>query len=85
MTMSEKLGQIRSLVVSRGEISVREVFALARSKRELILTFLAFLELVKETEILLIQQKLFGEIIARRRTKEEETPEAPAAPAAEAH
>jgi segregation and condensation protein A len=85
MTMSEKLTQIRTLVESRYEINVREVFALARSKRELILTFLAFLELVKETEILLIQQKLFGEIIARRRTREEETPDAPAVPAAEVY
>jgi chromatin segregation and condensation protein Rec8/ScpA/Scc1 (kleisin family) len=46
---------------------VREVFELARSKRELILTFLAFLELVKETQIILIQSQLFGEIIARAR------------------
>jgi segregation and condensation protein A len=85
MTMSEKLMQIRTLVESRHEINVREVFALARSKRELILTFLAFLELVKETEILLIQHKLFGEIIARRRTKEGETPDMPAAPTAEVY
>jgi segregation and condensation protein A len=85
MTMSEKLTQIRTLVLSRDEINVREVFALARSKRELILTFLAFLELVKETEILLIQHKLFGEIIARRRTREGETPELPAAPTAEVY
>lgn len=66
-TMSEKLEQIRRLVGERGEINVREVFALARSRRELILTFLAFLELVKETEISLIQERLFGEILARPR------------------
>lgn len=67
-TMSEKLAQIRTLVAVRGELNVREVFALARSKRELILTFLAFLELVKEAEITLIQESLFGEILARLRT-----------------
>jgi segregation and condensation protein A len=67
MSMSEKLTQIRTLLAERGELNVREVFALARSKRELILTFLAFLELVKETQIILIQSQLFGEIIARAR------------------
>jgi segregation and condensation protein A len=67
MTMSEKLSQIRDLIAVRLELNVREVFELAASKRELILTFLAFLELVKETEITLFQGKLFGEIIARKR------------------
>lgn len=67
VTMAEKLVQIRTLINKRGEISIREIFALARSKRELLLTFLACLELVKEAEISLIQQQLFGEIIARKR------------------
>lgn len=67
MSMSEKLKQIRTLLAERKEINVREVFEMAHSKRELILTFLAFLELVKESKILLVQQQLFGDIIARAR------------------
>jgi len=67
MTMAEKLAQINRLLSERFEINVRELFELAHSKRELILTFLAFLELVKETKITLIQRELFGEIYARRR------------------
>ncbi|MEP7273951.1 MAG: segregation/condensation protein A [Acidobacteriota bacterium] len=80
MTMSQKLTQIRDLISTHGELNVRAVFELARSKRELILTFLAFLELVKESEIILIQLKLFGEIIARKRTviAQAEAPEAAA-------
>jgi segregation and condensation protein A len=78
MTMSEKLQQIRRAIAERNEIKVREMFELARSKRELILTFLAFLELVKEAEIVLIQRRLFGEIIARKRAS------APSAAASEA-
>ena len=74
MTIGEKLAQIRALIAVSGEISVREVFELAGSKRDLILTFLAFLELVKEGEISLIQQRLFGEIIARKRVVTAETP-----------
>jgi segregation and condensation protein A len=67
MTMAEKLAQILSLLDARREINVREVFERARSKRELILTFLTFLELVKEQKIFLVQPQLFGEIIARKR------------------
>jgi len=74
MTIGEKLAQIRALIAQGGEIIVREVFELAGSKRDLILTFLAFLELVKEGEILLIQQRLFGEIIARKRIAPAEAP-----------
>lgn len=67
VSMGEKLAQIRGLLAEHKEIKVRDVFELARSKRELILTFLAFLELVKETQIILIQSQLFGDIIARKR------------------
>lgn len=67
ITMAEKLAQINKLLSERFEINVRELFDLAHSKRELILTFLAFLELVKDASIRLIQRELFGEIFARRR------------------
>ena len=75
MTMAEKLVQIRRLVAERGEFNVREVFVMAASRREMILTFLAFLELVKGAEIVLLQQRLFGEIIARRRDPSEKVEE----------
>jgi segregation and condensation protein A len=67
VTMSHKLAHIRNLLADREELVVRELFEHCKSRRELILTFLAFLELVKEAEITLTQQVLFGEIIARRR------------------
>jgi len=70
MTMSQKLAQIRDLIEQREEFNVREVFLMAKSKRELILTFLAFLELVKESFLVLMQHELFGEIIARRRPEQ---------------
>lgn len=83
MSMSEKLAQIRRLLAERREINVRDVFELAHNKRELILTFLAFLELVKESQIVLVQQQLFGEIIARPREAaiENTRPETTDAPA----
>lgn len=67
VTMAEKVAQIRAALDINAEINVRDLFMLARSKRELIVTFLAFLELVKAAEISLVQQGLFGEIFARKR------------------
>jgi segregation and condensation protein A len=69
VTMAEKLDQINTLLAEREEINVREMFEMAYSRRDLILTFLAFLELVKEMKIILLQSDLFGEIIARRRVE----------------
>jgi chromatin segregation and condensation protein Rec8/ScpA/Scc1 (kleisin family) len=46
---------------------VRELFEMSRSKRELIITFLALLELVKEWKIYLTQIEPFGDIFASRR------------------
>lgn len=68
VTMAEKLAQINARLESGEEINVREIFELSRTKRELILTFLAFLELVKEFRIHLTQRELFGDIFARKRT-----------------
>lgn len=71
VTMAVMMSRIRSMLAERQEISVREVFETTHSKRELILAFLVFLELTRELEITLTQSQLFGEIIARKRTKEE--------------
>jgi segregation and condensation protein A len=67
MTIAEKLAQIHAVLEERERINVRELFEMSRSKRELIITFLALLELVKEWKIYLIQDEPFGEIFARRR------------------
>jgi segregation and condensation protein A len=67
MTIAEKLAQIHAMLEERERINVRELFEMSRSKRELIITFLALLELVKEWKIYLIQDEPFGEIFASRR------------------
>jgi segregation and condensation protein A len=67
MTIAEKLAQIHAMLEEMERISVRELFEMSRSKRELIITFLALLELVKEWKIYLTQSEPFGEIFASRR------------------
>lgn len=68
VTMSEKLAQINLLLDLGEEVNIRHLFENSRSKRELILTFLAFLEMVKGMQITLTQRELFGDIFAKRRT-----------------
>jgi segregation and condensation protein A len=69
MTVAEKLAQIHAMLDELERINVRELFEMSRSKRELIITFLALLELVKEWKIHLTQSELFGDIFARKRTE----------------
>jgi segregation and condensation protein A len=69
MTIAEKLTQIHAMLEERERINVRELFEMSRSKRELIITFLALLELVKEWKIYLTQSELFGDIFARKRAE----------------
>ena len=67
MTIAEKLAQIHAVLEEMERINVRELFEMSRSKRELIITFLALLELVKEWKIYLTQSEPFGDIFASRR------------------
>jgi segregation and condensation protein A len=70
MTMGEKISQIKMIIAENGEVRAREMFERAGSRRELVLTFLAMLELVKELIIRLTQSDTFGEIIITKREEE---------------
>lgn len=65
MTMTEMLERLRNMVMSAGELNLRVFFERANSRRELVLAFLSVLELVRTTEISLMQRETFGEIVAR--------------------
>src|SRR5262247_1987332 len=68
VTIAEKLSQIHAMLEEYDQINVRALFELSKSRRELIITFLALLELVKEWKIYLTQREMFGDIYARKRT-----------------
>ena len=65
MSMAEMLERLRNMVLSTGELNLRVFFERAHSRRELVLAFLSVLELVRTTEIRLLQRETFGEITAR--------------------
>ena len=70
MTMAEKVVEIKSLLAGGEEVRVREMFERAASRREMVLIFLAILELVKELAVRLRQSKTFGEIVLTKRGEE---------------
>ena len=65
VSMAEMLERLRNMIFSSGELNLRDFFERAETRRELVLAFLSVLELVRTTEIKLIQRQTFGDIIAR--------------------
>jgi len=67
LTFAQVIEKIRGLFEqSNGTVSVEEIFLTFRNKRNLIVAFLAILEMAYFKAIVLFQRKTFGEIIARR-------------------
>ncbi len=65
ISMTEMLERLRNMVMSSGELNLRVFFERARSRRELVVAFLSVLELVRTSEVMLIQSQTFGDIVAR--------------------
>lgn len=61
-TIEEKVHQIMHLLLVSPAISISELFAKAKNKMEIIVTFLAILELIRLKEIVVRQKDLFGQI-----------------------
>ncbi len=66
VTVSEKMHEIFHLLVARPALSFFNLFENAKSKMEMIVTFLAVLELIRMKEIVVKQDKPFGDIIILR-------------------
>jgi len=61
-TIEEKIHQILHMLVEEELVSFSRLFKKAKNKMEVIVTFLAILELIRLKEIRVVQKKLFGEI-----------------------
>jgi len=61
-TMEEKVHQILHLLLLEPALELSELFKKAKNKMEIIVTFLAILELIRMKEIIARQQALFQEI-----------------------
>ena len=65
ITMAEMLERLRNMILSAGELNLRQFFERAQTRRELVIAFLSVLEIVRTSEIVLVQETTFGDIIAR--------------------
>ena len=61
-TVSEKIDTLRTLIAGRGALKFSELFEAARSRTEVVVTFLAVLELTRMKQLVLRQEGDFGEI-----------------------
>lgn len=65
-TVEEKIHDLLHLLLKKDRLSLNELFSSANSKLEIVVTFLAILELIKLKEIAAIQEDLFGPIMIAR-------------------
>lgn len=66
ISIEQKIGEIRALLLGKREISFFEMFDERYTRNELIATFLALLELIKAKFAIVIQPEQFGDILIRK-------------------
>jgi len=66
-TVEQKIELLRSMVREQGQVSLSGLLKSARTKMEVVATFLALLELIRLKELLVRQNRLFSEIVVVRR------------------
>lgn len=62
-TITEKVWHMRHLLIRNGHASLRSLFTDCRSKNEMVVTFLALLELVRQGEASASQDTSFGDVV----------------------
>jgi segregation and condensation protein A len=65
-TVSEKIEQLMKTLVERERLKFSELFEGAMSRTEVVVTFLALLELIRLKQLVAVQSEAFGEIEIRR-------------------
>jgi segregation and condensation protein A len=72
VTIDDKIGAIRAILLERIEVSFQRFLSEAKDKTEVIVSFLAVLELMRQREVVLEQAEMFGDIVISRPTMVEE-------------
>lgn len=68
-TVEKKLHDILHLLLKKSSIRLQDLFERSRTKIEIIVTFLAVLELIRLKELIAVQKGVFGEIEVMRNQK----------------
>jgi segregation and condensation protein A len=80
--VDDKMAMIATAVAERGSVPFAELLMRCRARGEMIVTFVALLELIKLGQVGVIQEQAFGEILVVHRTPEGSEPHAAVEPAA---
>jgi segregation and condensation protein A len=74
-TVSEKIEHVMKMISERPRLKFSELFADAMSRTEVVVTFLALLELIRLKQLVCVQPETFGEIeINRKQPADASTP-----------
>ena len=73
-TVSEKIEQVMKMIADRPRLKFSELFADAMSRTEVVVMFLALLELIRLKQIICVQAETFGEIEISRKPSSAERP-----------
>jgi segregation and condensation protein A len=73
-TVSEKIERLKKLTDTRAELRFSELFEGVTSRSEVVVTFLALLELIRLKQLVAMQREPFGEIEICRAALAEDTP-----------
>lgn len=66
ISLAEMLQNLKKRIFKAKELNLREIFEEMRSKHELVIAFIAVLEIVRTESVKLMQSKTFGDIILRK-------------------
>jgi segregation and condensation protein A len=66
VSVQERIKQIRDVLLERAQMSFKDITKGAGSKIEVVISFLALLELMKQRVIHAVQTSAFGEIELKR-------------------
>ncbi|MBD3263604.1 MAG: chromosome segregation protein ScpA [Candidatus Omnitrophica bacterium] len=66
-TVEDKIHDLLHLLLSKEKVALDALFSSAKSKLEIVVTFLAILELIKLKEVVAVQEELFGPILIARK------------------
>ena len=66
VTISEKINHLQKTIAEKVELKLRDLVAASKSKTEVIVTFLALLELVKQKILTVDQETIFSEILIKK-------------------
>ena len=66
ISISEKMNEIKQRIFDRMQVTFRSIIVGSKNKVEVIVTFLAMLELVRKNQAVIDQEELFGEISIKK-------------------